>query len=498
MKKLILLLLTLGQTLIAQSQDSNSMAETDYQVAVEYYDNQNFSKALEWFKKAASLEHAQAQFNLGVMYENGDGVAKDYNQALEWYNKAADNGNNEAMFRIGAIYFMTQDYTNALEWYHNAANEGNANAQCALGIMYNFGYGVDQDYVTALKWFNKSAAKDNADALWFLGNLYENGNGVNKDHAKAVKWYKKAAKQGHKKAILLIANLQKKDTNPQKNVAQTTKPKQEVKQVVKREKAAIDMVDSDIPNVSRTSKNTFAIIIANEDYQEETKVDYAMNDGEVFTNYCYKTLGIPEKNVHFVANATLAKLIKELDWLQQVCKNYKGETSVIFYYAGHGLPDEVTGSANLLPTDGSSRLQRTCFSLAELYETLESLPAKKVTVLMDACFSGAKRNGGMLASARGLAIQAKASMPKGNLIVLSAAQGDETAYKFDEAKHGLFTYFLLKKLKDTKGNVTIGELSRYIQDNVVKYSIVENGKSQTPSIQISDNLREGWESLRLD
>ena len=261
--------------------------------------------------------------------------------------------------------------------------------------------------------------------------------------------------------------------------------------------ARIDLVDTGIPVISLINKNTFAIIIANEDYQSETKVEYAKNDGEVFKNYCHKTLGLPEKNVHFVANATLNNIIGELDWLQQVCNAFGGDASVIFYYAGHGIPDEASGSAYLLPTDGNSRLLRTCFSINELYETLGSLPAKKVIVLMDACFSGAKRNGDMLASARGVAIKAKMGAPKGSMIVLSAAKGDETAYKYEDAKHGLFTYFLLKKLKDSKGNLTLGELSRYIQDQVGRYSIVENGKSQTPTVQTSDALRSSWQGTML-
>lgn len=259
----------------------------------------------------------------------------------------------------------------------------------------------------------------------------------------------------------------------------------------------IDLVDVGIPVSNYVNKNTFAIIVANEDYQSETKVDYAKNDGETVKNYCYKTLGLPEKNVHFVANATLNNLIGELDWLKQVCDAFGGDASVIFYYAGHGIPEEASGSAYLLPIDGNSRILRTCFSINELYETLGKMPAKQVTVLMDACFSGAKRDGNMLASARGVAIKAKAGAPKGNMIVMSAAQGDETAYKYEETGHGLFTYFLLKKLKETKGNVTMGELSQYVQDQVKRYSIVENGKSQTPSVQTSDKLRDNWKSLNL-
>ena len=69
----------------------------------------------------------------------------------------------------------------------------------------------------------------------------------------------------------------------------------------------------------------------------------------------------------------------------------------------------------------------------------------------------------MLATARGVAIKPKASTPGGNVIVFSAATGDETAYPYDEKGHGLFTYFLLKKLQENKGNVTLGELSAYLR-----------------------------------
>ena len=171
--------------------------------------------------------------------------------------------------------------------------------------------------------------------------------------------------------------------------------------------------------------------------------------------------------------------------------------NVIFYYSGHGFPDEQSHSAYLLPVDGSSRLLRTCFSVSELYEMLGSMPSKLVTVLMDACFSGTKRSGGMLASAKGVAIKVKSGIPKGNMVVMSAAQGDETAYFHHEAKHGLFTYYLLRKLKETKGSVTLGELSSYIQNEVRKFSIVENGKSQTPTVQASDKLIDSWQSLNF-
>ena len=117
--------------------------------------------------------------------------------------------------------------------------------------------------------------------------------------------------------------------------------------------------------------------------------------------------------------------------------------------------------------------------------------------MMDACFSGTKRSGDMMTSARGIAIKVRQKTPPGNLIVFSAAQGDETASSYKDAKHGLFTYFLLKKLKETKGSATLGELSKYVTDQVTRYSIVENGKSQTPTINPSETLLPYWKDMRL-
>lgn len=103
----------------------------------------------------------------------------------------------------------------------------------------------------------------------------------------------------------------------------------------------------------------------------------------------------------------------------------------------------------------------------------------------------------MLASARGVAIKAKPQAPKGKMVVFSAAQGDETAYPFKEKEHGLFTYYLLKKLKETKGNITYEELGNYLSDQVSRKSIVANGKSQTPTVISSTSMGDSWKNLKL-
>ena len=257
-------------------------------------------------------------------------------------------------------------------------------------------------------------------------------------------------------------------------------------------------VDTDIPHVSTKNDETFAIIFANEKYDTEANVEYAINDGEMFRNYCLRTLGIPEENIHFRKNATLNHIKNEIAWIEKVAQAYDGEAKFIIYYAGHGIPDENTRAAYLLPTDGSGTNTATGYSLDEMYSKLGNTNAKNVTVFLDACFSGAVRGDGMLASARGVAVKVKKnSVTTGNLVVFSAAQGDETAYPYNEKGHGMFTYFLLKKLQESKGEVTYGELAKYIKEQVSRRAIVINEKSQTPTVIPSSSMGEGWKKMKL-
>lgn len=256
-------------------------------------------------------------------------------------------------------------------------------------------------------------------------------------------------------------------------------------------------VDTGIPNLGIVNDNTFAVIIANENYQTVSGVDFAVNDGSVFREYCIKTLGIPEKNIHFTPDATLVNMWSQVDWLTNIAKACGGDANLIFYYAGHGIPDEGSRDAYLLPVDGNGTNTKTAYKLSELYSSLSQYPTKQTVVLLDACFSGAERSGDMLVAARGVALKAKAAVPQGNLVVLSAASGDETAYQYKDKGHGLFTYFLLKKLKETGGNASLGELANYVETQVSRHSIIENSKSQTPTVIPSGAMSAAWKDLRL-
>lgn len=257
---------------------------------------------------------------------------------------------------------------------------------------------------------------------------------------------------------------------------------------------AQDSVDTKIFVNDVKDENTFVIIISNENYKYEESVPFARNDGEVFRIYCQKTLGIPESNIRFVADATLNEMNYQFSWLEDALKAYDGTARAIIYYTGHGMPDENSKEAYLLPVDGFSKSPATsALSTKVLYDKLGKMNSKSIMVFLDACFSGAKRDGKMLASSRGVAIKPNSNPVGSNTVVFSAAQGNETAYPYKSMKHGMFTYYLLDKLQQTGGAVTMGDLSDYVTTQVKRKSVVENGKSQTPSVVAVNNDWKSWQ-----
>lgn len=257
------------------------------------------------------------------------------------------------------------------------------------------------------------------------------------------------------------------------------------------------LIDVNIPTTSNKNTNVFAVVIGNEKYENEVEVPFAENDAKIFREYANKTLGVPEKQIRYVPNGTLNGIRMAVRWLSQAMDICDGHGQAIFYYAGHGIPDEANKTAFLLPVDGVGNDPESAYSLDKLYKELGKMPAQRVTVFLDACFSGAKREGGMLASARGVAIKVKQTAPQGKMIVFTAAQGDETAYPYKDEQHGLFTYFLLKKLKESKGDITLGELGDYLTMEVKRQSFVENGKQQTPSVLPSMTFTDTWRKTML-
>lgn len=258
---------------------------------------------------------------------------------------------------------------------------------------------------------------------------------------------------------------------------------------------AVD-VDINIPTTTTKQADIYCVIIANEQYDEVPNVDYAKHDGEVFKEYCNKTLGIPERNIRTYWDATYTTIKRAVNWITTTASVTGGQSKFIFYYAGHGMPGEKDRMAYLLPTDGMPKDATTCYKLSELYAHLGKISAQSVTVLLDACFSGMKRGESQpLVAARAIAVETKTEPLSGNVVVFSAASGDETAMAYQEKRHGMFTYYVLDKLKATKGKVTLGELYESVSSAVKRSSWLENEKLQSPSVNVSGNMKTKWKNL---
>lgn len=255
-------------------------------------------------------------------------------------------------------------------------------------------------------------------------------------------------------------------------------------------------VDINIPQSKTVASDTYVLIIANEEYMFVDKVNYATRDGETFREYCIKTLGVPERQVRYYPNASYGIISGGVDWLKYALNNFEGSKGIV-YYCGHGIPDEKTNAAYIIPVDGKGTNMATCINLNNLYKDLAATNALCVTYFMDACFTGANKEGSMLVAARGVACKPKQEKLEGNSVVFSASSGDETAMTYEDKHHGLFTYYLLKKLQQTSGNVSYEELAKYISENVKKDAFMLNEKPQNPVVATSPAASNSWKGMKL-
>ncbi len=258
------------------------------------------------------------------------------------------------------------------------------------------------------------------------------------------------------------------------------------------------LVDVNVPETKVTHPNRYALIIGNEDYMQfqtglsrEQNVAFARNDAMVFKDYAIKTLGCPANQVYLLTDATKGQMSREIQKVTELLK-LQPDSELIFYYAGHGLPDFATQKGYLIPVDVSGANVKDGIALGELYSTLASSGASRITVFLDACFSGGGRGENGLLAARTIKIKATGDLVDGNIVVYTAASGEEVSLPLKKESHGLFTYYLLQKLKDSAGVLTMQELKDYLEKEIPKASLIENGMKQTPQVLISPKLNETW------
>jgi hypothetical protein len=237
----------------------------------------------------------------------------------------------------------------------------------------------------------------------------------------------------------------------------------------------------------KQNKNAYAIVIGIENYRQKLpKADYAVADAKIISEYLTKTMGYSEENVITLLNDRALKSDLEKYFDRWLSNNVEENDRVFIYYSGHGAPNTKNGDAYLVPYDGDPTfIAETGYSIARLYESLGKLKAKEITVVLDSCFSGAGGRSVLAKGAKPLVMTTNMLGIQRNISVMTASSGDQISSAYDEKGHGLFTYFLLKGIKNENviqpdGSIKMDDLFGYIKPQVERIARKQFNNEQTP------------------
>ena len=469
MTRLLLSLLFLSLVMAKPSFSS------DFQKGLKAFNDGDFQTAIRVWTPVAEQGDAIAQYNLGLLYEKGRGVTPDHQIAFRWYSRAAEGGIPQAQLNLGELYRrglgVTKNYQHAVKWYRRAALQGNAAAQSNLGIMYEHGVGVDQDVVAARDWYSRAAKQGYAKAQNYLARLNSASGLAASRSSKPTN----AKSSGKSTRNLATANEFGKVSFP------------------------VFPLDVSFPK-SMPQPDDIAVIIGNANYKnlgiDIPNVTPAYADAAGFKNYVLSK-GVREGNIIHLKDATSGQLERvfgnERSHKGQLFNWTKPNASNIYvYYAGHGAPDIQDGTAYLVPSDATSgTIALTGYPLAQLYNNLGKIPAKSITVVLEACFSGTTHSGILFQRSSGINVTPKAPDIGSTITVISAGALDQIASWERDSSHSLFTKYFLKGMSgegDKKpygngvGAVSLNELEKYLGGTMTYLARRNYGRDQRVQI----------------
>ena len=279
-----------------------------------------------------------------------------------------------------------------------------------------------------------------------------------------------------------------------------------------------EYVDFNIPHIEENiNSKTYALIIADEEYTAPLpNCDFATNDGDVLHQYFVHTLGIPTRHVKVLHNAGRQEIYNEgIHWLKDIIKAQSGDVHIIIYYAGHGVSNQkwapylmpsgvdvskiraFRSKTGTLPEDivlkggDAEKILSQCISFDTLTGWFNRVEALSYTFIIDASFDGIQRSGKPFFTIKKESKRYRTPRVRSDIVVFMAADGDKTAYSFIDQHHGFFTYYILKELKYTRGEITFQDLFNNVTKNQAYESSLQ-GKLQEPSMIIGGKLGENW------
>ncbi len=516
----------------------------------------DYQEAVKWYRLAAAQGSADAQFNLGWLYDNGKGVTQDYQEAVKWYRLAAAQGLAVAQNYLGVRYAkgqgVTRDYPEALRWLRLAVVQGDAGAQFQLGWMYDSGQGVAQDYQEAVKWYRLAAVQGfgpakavlerpdivvaaqklavmqmqpqqpqqpqhsvrnrtetrekslapelifessppHADGSIELSGRVISSAGISEILINGRELEVPLAKDGSFKVtrvppmgvttywLSVVDEFGQREIVEINTERKTTQSTEEVAPLDPRKMRA------------KGNPDAVALIVGIGSYTSLPQAQYADSDANHFYDFAHHALGVPTSRIKLLTDAQAGRtdLLKVMrTWMK--AEVVGGKSDVYIFFAGHGLARSNGDKTYLLPADGDlSLLDETSILRDDLIASAKG--ARTITLFLDTCYSGGTRGTEvLLAGARPIAIVPDASGLPANVTLLAAATGAQLSSTYDAARHGLFSYWLMKGLEgeaEANGDrtITTGELHDYVAKRVRQVAARHN-RQQDPQL-IGDSSR---------
>lgn len=202
-------------------------SDPEYQTAHAALQSNQYETALEAYGRLADRQHPGAFFDLGVMHEEGLGVAPDQEKAITFYERAAEKQHIAAQVTLGHRYYegrgVDRDLEVAAHWFAQAAQHDDHRGQHALAYLHANGKGVGLDKQSAANWYRRAAKNGNGRSQHNLAIMYERGDGVPRNYIKAACWYKQAAEQGYELAQLSIGRMYKEGKGYTRDIIESYK-----------------------------------------------------------------------------------------------------------------------------------------------------------------------------------------------------------------------------------------------------------------------------------
>jgi hypothetical protein len=255
-------------------------------------------------------------------------------------------------------------------------------------------------------------------------------------------------------------------------------------------------IENNIPETDRKNPDAVGVVIGISHYKSSDipAVPYAVKGARLVEEYLERTFGVDERKIIFATdeNASLSDFRKIFE---EKLRNYvtPGKSDVYIYYQGHGVPDPETQEAYFVPFDcDPSYAKSTGYPLKEFYSKLAALPARSVTVILDACFSGASAGGVLVKNINPLYMRVKTpALTMKNGVVFTSSTDEQVSCWYPEKNESLFTYYFLKGLKgdadlNHDGRITCGEMRDYLEKNIEVEARYLNNREQKPQVMTDD------------